>query len=441
MVTKTKTNLSEKIKKQFIKGIKTETKIGLEFERIPIDESTFETVSYAGEDGICSVLKDFSRAEGWDYITDNGIIIGLKNDNDTITLEPGCQFELSISPEECISVLKYKIDKINNNLKPVLKKHNVSLLEYGISPKTTYRYIDILPKQRYHLMAGYLWGILSDIMMRETAGIQICLDFTSEEDAIRKFRLANILSPFVTAICANSPIRGGVDTGYKTFRGLSWLNTDNERCPFMSKKLFENQYSFDDYIDEVLETPMIFINREKSVYINGKINFKTFMKKGFQEYKANIDDFNLHANLYFPDVRLRNFIEIRNHDCSKNGMQYALMALYKGILYDNNAMETVEKLMSKFGYYQISELRYSVPKTGLGTKIGRICVNDIAKEFVKIAYTSLRTNFRGEENFLEPILEIVSKGMSPADVILKNWYGSWNKNLFKLIEYLTENQK
>lgn len=439
MTTKTKTKLSEDIKNIFTEGIKTETKIGMEFERIPIYKDTFETVPYTGENGICSILKEFSRSEGWDYITDEGTIIGLKNDEDTITLEPGCQFELSISPDEYISVLKKKTDDINSKLNPVFKKHNVHLLEYGISPKTTYRHIDILPKQRYHLMAGYLWGILSDVMMRETAGIQICLDFTSEEDAMRKFRLANILSPFVTAICANSPIRGGVDTGYKTFRGLSWLNTDNERCPFMSKKLFENKYSFEEYINDVMKSPMIFINREKPIYINGKINFEQFMKNGYEGYRATLKDFNLHSNLYFPDVRLRNFIEIRNHDCS--GMQYAIMALYKGILYDKHSMENAEKILSKFGYYQIAELRYSVVKTALDTKIGRTSVNDIAKELVKLAHTSLKENFRGEENFLEPVMEIVDKGMSPADILLKNWYGSWNKNLYKLIEYLSEKHK
>ena len=79
-------------------------------------------------------------------------------------------------------------------------------------------------------MADYLWGILSDVMMRETAGIQVGIDFSSEEDAIAKLHLAGLISPFMTAIFANSKMRGGVDTGYKSFRALAWLNTDNDRC-------------------------------------------------------------------------------------------------------------------------------------------------------------------------------------------------------------------
>ncbi|MBQ9688393.1 hypothetical protein IJV79_02015 [bacterium] len=433
----TTTDILAEVEAKFRNEAKTELKVGIELERIPVNDN-FEAAQYSGEHGVCKVLKEFSRAEGWDYITDGGMIIGLKNDSDTITLEPGCQFELSIAPEECISMLKNKIDKINRKLTPVFKKHDIKLLGYGISPKTTYRQIELLPKQRYFLMAKCLWGILSDVMMRETAGIQVCYDYKSEEDAVRKLRIANILSPFVSAICANSPIRGGVDTGYKSFRNLSWLNTDSERCPFMSKKLFENKYSFKTYSHEVLKTPMVFINRETPIFINGKINFEQFLKHGYEGYHATVEDFNLQANLYFPDVRLRNFIEIRNHDCSNNGMQYALMALYKGILYNDEALSAVENLLSKFSYYQIAELRYCVPKTALQTKIGRNFTNDIARELVKISHTSLRENFRGEENFLEPIMEIAEKGTTRADIILKNWNGSWNKDLSKLISYVSE---
>ena len=110
-------------------------------------------------------------------------------------------------------------------------------------------------------------------MKRETAGIQATFDFSSEEDAMRKFKVANMLSPFMTAMFANSPIRGGVETGYKSFRALSWLNTDNDRCGFCNK--LQNDYTFDDYINYVMEIPVIFINRDNEpVKINGKSTLK-----------------------------------------------------------------------------------------------------------------------------------------------------------------------
>lgn len=431
----------ESILEIFKKGCKPEQnhKVGIEFERIPISTKDFKSVDYAGEGGIYDLLRAFAKVDNWEYETDDYNIIGLKKGEDRIFLEPGSQLELSLEPQKNISDLKAKIDNFNKKINPILKKYDINLLEYGISPVSTYKYINIIPKKRYHIMADYLWGILSDVMMRETAGIQACFDFSSEEDAIRKFRIANIISPFMTAMFANSPIRGGVDTGYKTFRGLSWLNTDNERCGFMSKKLFDSKsgYGFADYVEEVMETPMIYIMRgEKPVKILGKINFKQFMERGYEGYEATMEDFQLHANLYFPEVRLRNFIEIRNHDCANHGMQYSILALYKGLLYNRRALADVEKLLSKFKYSSIMELRYNVPKSALNAKIDKFRAKDIAKEILKIAQNSLKENGEGEEAFLEPIMELTPYGISPADLILKHWNGPWNKDVSRLVKYL-----
>lgn len=430
----------ESILDTFKKGCKSSEnhKVGIEFERIPISSKDFKAVDYSQENGIYDLLRTFAKLDNWEYITDDYNIIGLRKGEDGIFLEPGSQLELSLEPQKYIADLKTKIDSFNKKINPILKKYEINLLEYGISPVSTYKHINLIPKKRYHIMAGYLWGILSDVMMRETAGIQGCFDFSSEEDAIRKFRIANIISPFVGAMFANSPIRGGVDTGYKTFRGLSWLNTDNERCEFMSKKLFDSKsgYGFGDYIEEVMKTPMIFIMRDKPIEILGKINFEQFMKFGFEGYEATLEDFKLHANLYFPEVRLRNFIEIRNHDCANHGMQYSILALYKGLLYNKKALSDVERLMSKFSYNSIMELRYNVPRSALNAKIDKFRAKDIANELLKISQNSLKEEGNGEECFLEPILELTPYGISPADLILNNWNGAWNKDVSKLVKYL-----
>lgn len=417
-----------------------EQKVGIEFERLPISQKDFKMVDYSSENGIYDLLRAFAKLEGWGYITDDYNIIGLEKGEDRITLEPGAQLELSFAPEKNISDVKAKVEGFNKRIAPLLRKYEINLLEYGISPVSTYKHIKLIPKKRYHIMADYLWGILSDVMMKETAGIQACYDFSSEEDAIRKFRITNIISPFMTAMFANSPIRGGVDTGYKTFRGLSWLNTDNERCSFMSRKLYErkSEYGFKNYIEEVMKTPLIFIMRnEKPVEVFGKINFKQFMENGFEGYTATLEDFKLHANLYFPEVRLRNFIEVRNHDCANHGMQYAILGIYKGLLYNKGALEDVEKLMSKFTYNNIMEYRYNVPRNALNTKVSKYHAKDIAKEILQIAQNALKENGEGEAQFLEPILELTPYGLSPADLILSNWNGNWNKDISKLIKYLS----
>ena len=400
---------------EFILGCKTSKKIGMEYERIPMNKFTNQVASYYGEYGVCEVLREFAKIDNWDYILDETNIIGLKKLHDTITLEPGCQIELSIEPKELIRDLKKRIEEIDNILNPILEEFGIKLINRGVSPTTTYKHIRLLPKRRYKLMANYLWGILSDVMMRETAGIQVGIDFSSEEDAMRKFRVANLMMPFATAMYANSKYRGGVDTGYKSFRALAWLNTDNERCGFATN--FQDGMCFKDYVDNLLETPMIFINREdRTVNLNGRITFKQFMKKGFEGFNATIEDWELHSNLYFPEVRLRNFIEIRNHDCVGGGLEYSIPALYKGIMYSKSALEEVEGMLSKYSFNEINELRYNVSRYATGAKLRKNTILGICKELVEIAYYSLKTQYEDEEKFLEPIIDLLKKNKVPCDI-------------------------
>ena len=425
----------EKLEKQDILKLftcksKLDRCIGIEYERLPISSSTFKAVEY---NVVCDFLRQFAKEENWDYITDDYNIIGLKQNHDTITLEPGSQIELSLKPEKTLFDLEKRINSLNQKMKPILDKLEISLLEYGVSPLSTHKNINLIPKRRYHLMAKYLWGILSDVMMRETAGIQGCFDFESEEDAIRKFKLANKLTTFITAMLSNSPIRGGAETGYKSFRALSWLNTDNERCGFACN--LDDDFSFEQYINNVIKSPIIFLNKNgQTIPVNGKINFEDFMKNGYENFEADIEDFKLHANLYFPEVRLRNFIEIRNHDCNK--MPLAVLAIYKGILYNEKAISDTEELFKLFTDKDFSELRYNIPKNGLLSTIKGHNAGEICKELLYISERGLIEMKTNEEKFLEPIKELTLNGLCPADIIIRNWNGLWNKDVNKLVKYI-----
>ncbi len=410
-------------------------RVGVEYERLPIFDVTGANVDYYHEFGICNLLRKFAKDDNWDYITDDFNIIGLKKEHQTITLEPGCQVEFSMTPREKISQLKDDIDKIDGALKKGLENFGITLLNYGVSPLVTYKSINLIPKHRYKIMAKYLWGILSDVMMRETAGIQCCLDYESEEDAARKFVLANKLVPFATAMFANSPIRGGVETGYKSFRALSWLNTDNDRCGFALN--LDDEFTFDTYINKVLRTPMIFLNKEElPIDVNGRMTFEGYMSKGWEGFVPTMADYKLQANLCFPEVRLNRFLEIRNQDCVCQELLLSLLAFYKGILYNSVAMDEVEELLKEFKHLDYSELRYEVPRFALQSRIKHRKVADIAKELIKISEKSLKSQKTNEAKYLGAIKSYTMKGLTPADEILKNWHGCWNKDIKKMIKWL-----
>ena len=210
-----------------------------------------------------------------------------------------------------------------------------------------------------------------------------------------------------------------------------------DRCGFCGK--ISEEFSFDDYIDCVMKTPMIFIQRDGLTYeINGNITFEEFMNNGWEGIYATIDDYELQANLYFPEVRMRNFIELRNHDCVGDNLKYAILAIYKGILYNNDAINECEELFKHLQYKDFAELRFNVPKQTLNASVKKGKALDYAKEILFIAEKYLKQEQTGEELFLDSIKQYTLKGLCPADILTKNWNGSWNRNMHKLIKYLSD---
>lgn len=415
---------------------KTNFKTGIELERLPVYKATNKATDYFGANGMYRLLRQIAYNDEWQYITDLTFINGLKKGDATITLEPGGQTEYSLAPRKTIFELKKDIENLDAKIKPILDFLGISLLEYPITPLTDGKNIEIIPKRRYQTMAKYMPGKKCYSMMRETAGIQVAIDYADEIDAMKKYKIAMMLSPFVTAIFANSPIRCGKDTGYKSYRASAWTDTDESRCGLVSSKIFNHKetFSFADYVNAVFDVPVIFAQRdEKIIDMGARLTFKEFIQNGFNGLKATREDYNLHSSLFFPEVRLKNIIEIRNQDCQAGDLKYAIPALFKGILYNSDAIEEVFCTLKNLSYEDYKYLRINVPKTALNTKIQNKKVLDYAKIILNIAFRSLSKMETGEEKLLEPIMNLTYDGLCPADIILQEWQKN-NHNIEKLIE-------
>ena len=437
-----KTNNIETFKndvcQEFYSACKTSNnlKIGLEIERLPVYKKTNEAVNYFGENGLYRLLRQIAYNDEWRYISDLTFINGLQKGQATITLEPGGQTEYSLTPQKTIFELKEEVKTLDKKLSSIMEYLGISMLEYPISPKTNGKNIEIIPKRRYQTMAKYMNGERCFSMMRETAGIQVAIDYIDEQDAIKKLKLSMMLAPFSTAIFANSPIRCGQITGYKSTRALAWLKTDENRCGLINEKLFNDNFSFEDYVNKVLSIPLLFIQREdKIIEIGGKINFETFLKNGYNDFSATKDDYSLHSTLFFPEVRLKNIIEIRNQDTQKGEFKYCIPAMYKGILYNEKTTNNIFELLKEFSYDDFVKLRFEVPKFGLETKIKNKKLIDYAKIILEEAYIGLKEQETNEEKFLEPIIELTNDGLCPADLILKEWQNC-RFNIDNLIDYV-----
>lgn len=411
--------------------------VGVEFEKLPVKKDTFKAASYNDAAKFLSAYKE----EKYESITENGAIIGLKIPSGTVTLEPGSQTEISLNPMSNLNDVKKHLDCYNKKTSEIAAKLGIYWLGYGIQPVSTYKNINIIPKKRYEYMTKYLPTVAKKplVMMRETAGVQASFDYKNEADAIRKFSFALKLSPFISAAFANSPVRNGRLTKYKSNRAASWLDTDNDRCGLVSSKIFNCEFGFYDYAQILLDVPMIFIERK----INGvntaiKIEnrtFRQFLKDGYQGFSAEKQDWETHLSLYFTDVRLKSYVEIRNHDNQRSPLICAVPALWKGLVYNNDAMDAVEEMLHALTYFDYEYVRRKTPQKGLDMKIKHLPLSEIVRETVKISYESLKQYNEGEETLLEPLMRLLKDGKTPADIIINKWENEWRGDVSKLVEY------
>ncbi len=428
----------DKIEKFYLNKKYDISHFGLEYERLSIDKNTFFCASY---DKVAKIIENFSLIEKWDLIYDGKTIIGANSkDGSSISLEPGNQLEISLCPKENIVDIEAELSKITNLLDKIALLYDVIFLGYGISPKSAVDEIKLLNKERYQIMDKYLpyckKGELCPKMMRQTAGIQVNIDFKDGKDAYLKLLFFNLIMPFMTGLTAHSPIDANHLTNYKTSRAYAWFYTGMARCNIFYKNIFNKmffKYSnvFKNYINEILDVPMIYITRNnKNIAINGKITFKDFIKHGFDGYHAQMEDYILHQSLCFPDVRLKNYIEIRNHDSADPKTALALCAFYKGL-----CAFDVSDLLKKVEFLKFDKIEQycrNAAAFGLDFKVcEEICAWDVVQMLLELSKSALGAK---ERIYLSPILDMVKNRKTKADIIID--YGF--KNAQDLILYYYE---
>ena len=407
--------------------------IGLEYERISLNKNN-TTANYFGEKGIENFLKAFSKKYNWEPIFEDNHIIGLKNKNSTtITLEPGGQLEISLKPKKNVCDIEKEIEILNKKINTIAKKFDLSFIEYGINPTCKATEIAIIPKRRYQTMANHLDLKMSKFMMRQTSGIQTAFDFENEADAAKKITLSIKLSPIVTAIFANSPIYNKKLTKYKSIRSLAWIYTDKQRCGLLNEDLLEN-FSFSKYINYVFKIPVIFIVRDnKIIEFDKKTTFEDFFNFGYEGLQAKKEDYELHSSLFFPDVRLKNYIELRNHDCQNGILKYAIPAFYKGVFKDINTFNSINTILNQFTFEELNKAKLSSAKYGLKGYLGNYQIQDIACDILKLSFNALENDH--DQKYLIPILNLTLNGLSPADIIISK-YNDLKSDFNKFMEYL-----
>ena len=236
-------------------------------------------------------------------------------------------------------------------------------------------------------------GTLGLDMMTRTCTVQVNLDYSSEQDMVRKLRVSLLLQPLATALFANSPFTEGRPNGFLSYRAHVWTDTDNQRSG-IPRVMFEPGFGFERYVEWLVDkVPMYFVYRDGPYIDVAGASFRDFMDGRLHNVAgtvATVGDFADHVTTVFTDVRIKRFLEMRGADAGRADMMVAQSALWVGLLYDEAALAAAEALLRDATWEDAVALRAAVPREGLAARWRGGSLRDLAREVVAIARDGLR---------------------------------------------------
>ncbi|WP_163709346.1 glutamate--cysteine ligase [Mangrovibacterium lignilyticum] len=418
--------------------------IGTEHEKFLYRIENFKRLGYNTESGISTILKHM-QTSGWEPIMEKEFLIGLQQNGASITLEPGGQFELSGKNFKTIHHTFIETKKHFEELRAICQQFGFFSLPMGVDPLWKVQDIPWMPKKRYAIMKEHMptKGNLGLEMMANTATIQVNLDYASEKDMIQKMRVAQALQPFASAIFANSPFSEGKPNGYLSYRTQIWNDTDPDRCGFQSF-IFDESFGFERWVDYLLDIPMYFIYRDGEYLSANGITFREFMN-GKHQLSPTMEDWEIHCSTVFPDVRLKQYIEMRGADASCVKHIAALSAFWVGLLYDEESRNEAMELISGWDINEIQEIRDQVPVKGLKASSKHLDAGKISKYLYTLASAGLtrrakRCGTNDESQYLDPVRCITNSGITQAERLLDCYRDDFNSDLIQLLENWRELQ-
>jgi glutamate--cysteine ligase len=220
---------------------------------------------------------------------------------------------------------------------------------------------------------------------------------------------------------------------------MIWRDTDPDRCgqiPFV----FDPDFGYERYARWALDVPLFFVLRDKRYEPGDGTTFRQFMERGFRGMRPTMGDWETHLTTLFPDVRLKQIVEVRGADTAPLGHLAALAPLWKGLYYDSEALAAAFEIFARTSIAELDAGQLDVAKRGLRAEMGGSKVVDLARELLACSAEGLRRiaaearSATDETALLDPLREQIEKGVSPGEEILERWRGEWNRDWSSLIE-------
>ena len=389
------------------------TRVGIEIEHQVLRGDGGERVGYSGEHGIEDLLT--RMGENWPEKTyEDGHLMGLARTVDgideTVTLEPGGQVELSAGPFNDMFTALEVLGDFEDELRGYLEPVGELAVQMGYAPVDKAGDIELIPKKRYQFMDKHFSeiGPYGACMMRGTASTQVSIDFANRKEAIRKMRLAYCAAPLISMMCDNTVMFEAELREHYMVRTEVWNGVDQARCGIIPGVL-DDDWSLDKYAEWILDTPAVVAVDEDGNTVNDERTFGEI----FADRVMTEDDIQHAISMVFPDVRLKQYIEFRTADALPAKYAAALAALIKGCFYADSALDEMDKLFKGVTRKDVILGKMALMAEGYEAEIYGKKAWKIAEQMNIIAKLNLT---KEERDILEPLTTYVFSHVTLAEM-------------------------
>ncbi|MBO4459707.1 MAG: hypothetical protein J5778_03520 [Clostridiales bacterium] len=331
--------------------------LGLEIEHFIVDDAGVQIGFHEISDLILKIGNDL----GAKIVYMDGYPVGYVTDEYSTSLEPACQFEISINPYPDTATIRQVYDKFYTLWEKIFEergykfvtKGNLPLVETG---KITPDEIALSPKKRYKYMDRYFQesGKYGRYMMRASGSAQVSIDYKDEKDMVTKLRVLEKIAPILSIIMENKTCKISTLPEHPDKKHLlriqEWDDLDPARTGFVPGS-FDDDFGYDKMADVIYTTPLILLTDEgKTTYVASK-TAKDLIKDGTvredlleAERKKNLIEHFM--SMGFFHFRVKKYIEVRVADSVPIDKALGYVALLKGLVYSEENLRALDKTLA-----------------------------------------------------------------------------------------------
>ena len=335
-------NVCETLWKRPIRGApRSQQKMALEMEMLAYDSENFLALGLPGARVNPQILLErLSKIAPHSKLkidSETQLAIGLELENGAnFSIEPGGQVEYSSAPALNLSELT---EDVVYGLELLERAAQGELLfaSHGTNPTALANMGMILPKSRYQTLRRYFLSQPQGRgaeMMLHTCTVQPNLDIAGPDEAWNDaVNLTFLLTPFARHLFSNSRYFKNEPSKFISERQAIWEHTDPTRSgipldvPFSADVACAYaQWARQAYVFLV---PQLEHSQQP---LFGELTFAQWLENGYKGVHPTLADWETHLGTLFPDLRLRNFLEVRCVDAQPFEHTLAVVSFWAGIL-------------------------------------------------------------------------------------------------------------